>query len=115
MARPPIEIDAEQVLKLAQLGCKTEEIADYFKCSTDTIQRRFAAELTKGRADLRMSLRRWQLASAQKGNVVMLIWLGKQMLGQYEKQTLAIQNVTGMDNAKLASELERVAHELKEK
>lgn len=85
MARPKKEIDPKLVQELAALGCKTTEIAGVMGCSTDTIERRFAAELTKGRENLRISLRRWQLDAAKKGNVAMLIWLGKQMLGQTEK------------------------------
>ena len=84
MARPKLDIDPLKVEHLAQLGCKTKEIADHFKCDPDTITGRFSEELAKGRADLRMSLRRWQLEAAKKGNVVMLIWLGKQMLDQTE-------------------------------
>jgi hypothetical protein len=82
MARPRKQIDAEEVFKLAQIGCKTTEIADWFGVSVDLIDRRFAEELRKGRTTLRQSLRRWQLQAAQKGNVTMQIWLGKQMLGQ---------------------------------
>lgn len=93
MARPPIEIDADQVLKLAQLGCKNEEIADYFGVSAQTIERRFGPELVKGRSDVRMSLRRWQLESAKKGNVAMQIWLGKQMLGQQERSVLELAKI----------------------
>lgn len=32
-----------------------------------------------------MSLRRQQIALAEKGNATMLIWLGKQLLGQSDK------------------------------
>jgi hypothetical protein len=42
-------------------------------------------ELTKGRENLKQSLRRWQIQSAQKGNIAMLIWLGKQYLDQSDK------------------------------
>lgn len=80
--KPRKPVDAEEVFKLAQIGCKTNEIADWFGVSRDTIERKFAAELTKGRLLVRQSLRRWQLEAAKKGNVAMLIWLGKQMLGQ---------------------------------
>jgi hypothetical protein len=93
MARPLIEIDGALVEKLAKIGCKTKEIADHFQCSEDTVTNRFTAELAKGRADLRMSLRQWQLASAQKGNVAMLIWLGKQMLGQVDKSELVLSKI----------------------
>jgi hypothetical protein len=85
MARPKKQIDPKIVQDLAALGCKTNEIAVTLGCSTDTLERRFAAELSKGRENLRISLRRWQLEAAKKGNVAMLIWLGKQMLGQTEK------------------------------
>lgn len=85
MARPKLKIDPKLVQDLAALGCKTNEIAVTLGCSTDTLEKRFSAELAKGRENLRISLRRWQLESAKKGNVAMLIWLGKQMLGQTEK------------------------------
>lgn len=86
MARPQIEIDHEEVIKLASIGCSNEEIAAFFDCSKDTIERRFAAELTKGRENGKTRLRRLQWQAATKGNVVMQIWLGKQMLGQKDKQ-----------------------------
>lgn len=82
MARPKAEINAKQVQKLATLGTKVSEIADFFGVSRDTIERRFAAELTKGRAALRESLRAAQIKAAKRGNPAMLIWLGKQYLGQ---------------------------------
>jgi hypothetical protein len=85
MGRPKLQIDPKLVQDLAALGCKTTEIAVVVGCSTDTLEGRFSAELAKGRENLRISLRRWQLEAAKKGNVAMLIWLGKQMLGQTEK------------------------------
>ena len=39
----------------------------------------------KGKDKGRMSLRRLQFEKAQTGNTTMLIWLGKQMLGQKDK------------------------------
>lgn len=93
MARPLLEIDPEEVLKLAQLGCKNEEMADFLGCSVDTLDRRFAEEIRKGRSDLKMSLRRMQIQSAQKGNVVMMIWLGKQLLGQVERSQIDIAKI----------------------
>ena len=85
MARPKLEIDADQVYKLAQHGCTVEEIADFFGCSRETIHGRFSTELAKGKAELRIGLRNWQIAAAKKGNVVMQIWLGKNWLKQTDK------------------------------
>jgi len=78
-------IDPKLVQDLAAIGCKTVEIATIVGCSVDTLDRRFAVEMEKGRSNLRASLRRWQIEAAKKGNVAMLIWLGKQLLGQSEK------------------------------
>jgi hypothetical protein len=85
MARPRLNIDPKLVQDLAALGCKASEISIVVGCSADTIEKRFAEQLQKGRENLKISLRRWQLEAAKKGNVAMLIWLGKQMLGQTEK------------------------------
>ncbi len=82
MARPKAQITANQVYKLASKGAKNTEIADFFDVSPDTIERRFAGELTKGRASLKTSLRMAQIEAAHQGNSAMLVWLGKQYLGQ---------------------------------
>lgn len=88
--RPRKQVDGKLVEQLAGIGCKVTEIAKIVsnvqtKVSDDLIARNFAYELQKGEANLKMSLRRWQLEAAKKGNVAMLIWLGKQILGQTEK------------------------------
>ena len=48
--------------------------------------------MTKGRATLKRRLRRKQLELALEGDKTMLIWLGKQMLGQVDTPKVAIQN-----------------------
>lgn len=80
--RPPKQIDGELVEKLAGIGCTTEEIATVVGCSKDTLERRYRKRLEGGRSKARASLRRIQFESAMGGNVTMMIWLGKQMLGQ---------------------------------
>ena len=75
-------IDPEEVEKLAGIGCKDSEIADWFGIKQDTLRYNFADQLTKGREHLKQSLRRAQLSLALSGNAVMLIWLGKNILGQ---------------------------------
>jgi len=76
---PPLE-----VYKLAQLGCKDIEIADWFGINAETLRYNFKAELTKGRESLKQSLRRAQIKTALSGNATLLIWLGKQILGQQD-------------------------------
>ncbi len=85
MARPKKNIDRLQVYKLARLGATHGEIADIFGCDRSTITKRFSPEITKGQAELKMKLRRLQFQAAERGNVTMLIWLGKAILAQTEK------------------------------
>ena len=82
VGRDKTVIPPEEVFKLASIGCKDIEIADWFGVDNNTLRYNFSAELTKGREHLKQSLRRAQLQVALNGNAVMLIWLGKQYLGQ---------------------------------
>lgn len=85
MARPRKKIDPVQVEQLATIQCTYDEIARVVGCSTDTLKRRFADRIEKGRETGRMSLRRTQFTKALGGNTTMLIWLGKQHLGQSDR------------------------------
>tara|TARA_Y100001938_G_C7946086_1_gene356829 strand:- start:322 stop:627 length:306 start_codon:yes stop_codon:yes gene_type:complete len=86
MARPKkYNIDTKQVQKLASLGCTNKEMADFFGCSPDLLEKSYSVFLTKGRAEQRIRLRQLQWKSAEKGNVTMQIFLGKNMLGQQDK------------------------------
>lgn len=105
MARPLKEIDAKQVELLAGCGATTQEIASKLDCSKDTLERRFAAAIEKGRETGRMSLRGKQFERAMKGSDVMLIWLGKQLLGQRDKLELT----TISDEDLLAEAKRRIA------
>jgi hypothetical protein len=61
-------------------------------CSADTLERRFAAVIKEGREQGKMSLKRKQYEVAMSGNVSMLIWLGKNILGQ--RDTFPEENQT---------------------
>lgn len=79
--------------KLCGMWCTLVEIADFFGISEDTVESwckdtynmTFSEVYKKRSSQGNISLRRWQLKSAEKGNVTMQIWLGKQHLGQKEK------------------------------
>ncbi len=77
-------VPAEEVYKLAQIGCKNQEIADWFGIDENTLTYNFSEDITKGRENLKQSLRRAQLKLALSGNATMLIWLGKNILMQQE-------------------------------
>lgn len=89
MARPTIEINKEHFENLCNMQCTLDEIAGFFKCSRDTIERWCNRTYEEGFADTykkysqngKISLRRYQFKLAEK-NASMAIWLGKQYLGQ---------------------------------
>jgi hypothetical protein len=85
-------VPPQEVEDLAALGCKNHEICDWFGINKTTLIRNFETELTKGRENLKQSLRRAQIAAAMSGNVVMLIWLGKNILGQRDNNYDAVEN-----------------------
>jgi hypothetical protein len=86
MGRPLKPIDADQVYRLARLGCTQDEIADVFGVHQATISRRFASEFARARSECRISLRRAQFRRAiEDRSDSMLIHLGKVYLGQGER------------------------------
>ena len=86
MARPKkYKIDTDQVIKLAQFGCTNKEIGEFFGCSADLIEKSYSEFLIKGRVKGKIRLRQLQWRAADKGNVAMLIFLGKNLLGQQDR------------------------------
>ena len=89
MGRPRKMVDEQAILKLASKGRTLTEIAAYCGVSDDTISRRFAEVIKRGRSLMRGSLRAKQFELAMRGNPTMLVWLGKQELGQTDRQQLS--------------------------
>jgi len=94
--RPRKTIDWDTVEKHCALACIGEEIAAFAGVSYDTLNRAckrekkvsFADYYKKHSAAGNMSLRRAQFILATRElNPTMLIWLGKQWLGQREPRT----------------------------
>ena len=82
-------ISTADVFKLAAIGCKDIEIAEWFGIDSNTLRYNFSVELTKGRETLKQSLRRKQIEVAMSGNPTMLIFLGKNLLGQSDSPLAA--------------------------
>ncbi len=90
--RPRINIDRQQFEKFCGIQCTLEEIANFYDCSVDTVERwckrtydgaTFAEVYNKYSASGKISLRRQQFRLAEK-SAAMSIWLGKQYLGQQD-------------------------------
>lgn len=77
-------IPEEQVMELARLHCTNKEIADFFEVPQTTLTDNFRDILTKGRLETKQRLRSAQLKLALNGDRTLLIWLGKNILGQSE-------------------------------
>jgi predicted transcriptional regulator len=106
MARPKKPIDLTLVENLSRIGCTQDEIASIVGCTARTLRSRAAEAMARGQDEMRASIRRWQYEKAKGGSVPMLIWLGKQYLGQRDRQdTLLTEAVV---------EIERIAPTLTE-
>ena len=81
-----IDIDSKEVEMLASFGCSTVEIAKFFGCDESTVRKKYPNELKSGREMMKIKLRQLQWKHASLGNTALLIFLGKQYLGQSEKQ-----------------------------
>lgn len=98
LGRKKIEVDFALVSNLCGIQCTGEEIASVLDISYDTLTRRideeygvtFAEYYAKHSAKGKVSLRRkqFEVATKGKGNVPMLIFLGKQYLGQADKKEI---------------------------
>lgn len=87
------DADYYKVEQLCLIQCTGEEIASVMNVDYDTLNRLlkdkygmiFSEYYKTVAPNGRAALRRMQYKAAEKGNVTMLIWLGKQYLGQTEK------------------------------
>lgn len=85
VGRSKTVIPEEEFLKLAQLHCTWKELSDFYSVPVGTLRDNFADLYKKGTVDTKQRLRKAQLDLAiNRHDRVMLIWLGKQMLGQSE-------------------------------
>tara|TARA_Y100000356_G_C11253770_1_gene288754 strand:+ start:1161 stop:1532 length:372 start_codon:yes stop_codon:yes gene_type:complete len=91
MGRKSINIDPDQVRALARLSCSYEEIADVLKIGRSTFAKKLKEEkeirdaYERGKSEGAVSLKRAQFDTAVSGNTAMLIWLGKNRLGQADR------------------------------
>lgn len=92
VGRPPKEFDQKNFESLCQIQCTEEEICQFFSCSEKTLNKwcrekygaNFSQVFREKRGVGKISLRRAQFQAAINGNASLLIWLGKQYLGQSE-------------------------------
>jgi hypothetical protein len=91
--RPLKVIDYKKLDAMCAIHCTGEECAAILDMDYDTMNRTLKKDGHKGFTEYfrikgssgKMSLRRKQYDHAMSGNATMLIWLGKQWLGQSDK------------------------------
>jgi len=80
--RKRAEIDEKQLIKLAEIGCSTDEMGKFFGVNGSVIRKRYGELLDQVKVRTKARVRQAQLDAALNGDKVMLIWLGKNMLNQ---------------------------------
>lgn len=75
-------VDPDEVYRLSMIGCSMEEMADFFMIDRETLKYNFWPYIQHAKSELHAKIRNKQIEVALAGNPTMLIWLGKNMLGQ---------------------------------
>lgn len=113
------KINKDQFENLCNLWCTLIEISEFFGVSEDTLEswckdtygETFSDVYKRKNSKGKIALRRWQMKSAEKGNVTMQIWLGKQHLNQREHLLDNLEgetphlNINVVDNSNLEKAL----------
>ena len=95
VGRPKVELDLLELQKLCRLNCTMPEIAAFFNIPLRTLEDKYTNDqnirdaIDKGRNEGKLSIRRKQIQIMEKtNNSTMAIWLGKQLLGQKDRQEI---------------------------
>ncbi len=89
MAKPgrrPVDFDEVAVYEAIKMGNTIEGAAIIVGVSADTLTRHCAELIKKAKAERSSTLQLWQFQLARQLDKTMLIWLGKQFLGQKDKR-----------------------------
>ncbi len=79
------EAEQEELSQKAALGMASRRLAAYFGIDRATMTKHYGHIIDRHRAIAEASLLKEQWKVALKGNPTMLVWLGKQLLGQADK------------------------------
>jgi hypothetical protein len=101
--QPLTDEDYQKLVAMIRIQCTRDEICEVFGLSDTTLNRRlkerghenFEALYKKHQGEGKASLRRMQWKAAEGGNPTMLVWLGKQVLGQSDKQEMDLSSKDG--------------------
>jgi AraC-like DNA-binding protein len=100
VGRPEKEFDWKLIDSILQFGARLIDCCEMLEVSEDTVQRKIKSEFDctfseyreRKMSKMRMKLLQKQFDVAMSGNVALLIWLGKQHLGQVDKQEAELKS-----------------------
>ena len=96
-------IDPESVRILAATQAPVRRIAAVMNCDEKTLRNRFRDVIERGREAGLSKLQQRQWQAAMDGNPTMMIWLGKQYLGQSDKAEVKQSLSRGVSQEHLTS------------
>ncbi len=85
VGRDKTHIDPDEVEKLSALGVTVTEMADFFGVKEQTLRYNFSRNISKGKANLKITLRRSMLQNAHNMNASVQIFLAKNLLGMADQ------------------------------
>lgn len=112
MGRPVVEIDETQLKALCRLKPTLKDVAAFFNCSEDTIDRKckelgaktFADFRDQNMVHTRFSLIRTAIRKAENGDNTMLIFCLKNLCGWADKQQIEDLRDSAKDIEKMSDE-----------
>ena len=119
VGRNNVVIPPEEVEDLASIGCTNRDIANWYGVDESSLSYNFPFELTKGRENLKISLRRAMLKNACVNlNAAVQIFLAKNMLGMSDNgmttDNSKVLPFTDDDEKPSEEQLDDMREELKE-
>lgn len=93
------EIDVDKLKEFLEVNMPVHRIAQYFGTTKETLYNKFGEMIIKSNVEFEHSVRRAQVRAANDLNPTMLIWLGKNNLGQIDssRQTLVHEGKVSYD------------------
>jgi len=96
----------KSIILLLSLGCSVDEVAANTGVSRTRLYANFGTVIKTGMDSFKCNLKKHQAKRAFAGSDTMLIWLGKQYLGQKDKQEINTGEVFKVD-VNIEKELEK--------
>lgn len=90
--KPEVKISKKQIQFFGEKGVPWTDIEKFYNVDRITLMRNYMDAYEKGQANINIALRSKQIELALSGNPTMLIWLGKQKLGQTEQGNPVVIN-----------------------